>query len=132
MGALLLPDPLLRAEERLDVVPELMGDHIRLREVARRVEPVPQLSEEPQVQVHLRDEDPADATTDRDGDSGPATQGRPLAPSVLDLLAPAPPPPAHPHSIPRTACRVTVARPGRRAVGYPTRVCSARREGNPV
>ena len=40
------------AEQVLHVVPELVGDHVGLREVARRAEPAVELAEEPEIEVH--------------------------------------------------------------------------------
>src|SRR5262245_42856977 len=46
-------DPFGVAEEVLHVMPDLVGDHVRLREVARRREPLRQLVEEPEIEIDL-------------------------------------------------------------------------------
>ena len=42
----------IRAEQRLHVVPDLVSEHVGLREVARGPEPPMELAEEPQIQIH--------------------------------------------------------------------------------
>ena len=50
----LVLDALRDPEQVLDVVAHLVRDHVRLREVAGRAEPAIEITEERQVQVHLR------------------------------------------------------------------------------
>src|SRR3954468_8931549 len=51
VGLALIADLLLDAELLLDVVPDLVGEHVGLREVARRLEPPVELVEEAEVDI---------------------------------------------------------------------------------
>src|SRR5512134_1142275 len=52
-GLLHLPHATLDSEQCLDVVTDLVRQHVRLREIARRTEPLPQLLVETKIDVHL-------------------------------------------------------------------------------
>ena len=66
----LLADLLLDAELLLDVVAELVGDHVRLREIAGRLEALIELVEEAEVEVDL----PVGRTVERAGSAEPSPQ----------------------------------------------------------
>ena len=66
-----LPHARVRAQQVLDVVPELVGEHVRLREIARRAEPLLQLVEEAEIEVDPLVERTVERTHHRLGGAAP-------------------------------------------------------------